>query len=81
MMLGTIIGAIAGLLIEETTDLSPAPFVAVIGVFTGVSVMMLGRGRRVTPANPPPTVPECVPNSIPSPDRHIDLPQSARHGG
>ncbi len=35
--------AIAGLMIEDTSDLSPAPFVAVMGVFTGVSVMMLVR--------------------------------------
>ncbi|MET0416690.1 MAG: hypothetical protein ABW022_11785 [Actinoplanes sp.] len=43
VLLGIIICAIAALVIEEATDMSPEPFVAVIGVFVGVSVMMLVR--------------------------------------
>ncbi len=44
VLLGTIICAVAASVIEETTDMSPAPFVvAVVGVFVGVSVMMLVR--------------------------------------
>ncbi|MBG0569290.1 hypothetical protein [Actinoplanes aureus] len=42
-MLSTIIAAFAGLMIEETTDLSPTPFVSGLGAVTGVLVMKFAR--------------------------------------
>jgi hypothetical protein len=42
-LLSSTVCAIAAVTIEETTDMSPAPFVAVLGALTGVSVMMLVR--------------------------------------
>jgi hypothetical protein len=43
VLLGTIMCAIAALVIEETTDISPAQFLAVTGVFAGIGVMRLVR--------------------------------------
>ena len=40
---GTALSAITGLAIEEMSDVDPTPFVAIIGVVTGVGTMIFVR--------------------------------------